>query len=191
MSTEARPVTRLLSAISSGDGGAAEELLPVVYEELRALAQAQMAAENPGLTLQPTALVHEAYLRLVGDEDVRWQNRAHFFGAAARAMRRILVERARRVRRERHGGGRRRVPLDAINAAAPDDPDVLVELDGALDALESLDPRLSEVVMLRHFAGLSVDETSSALGVSPRTVKRDWQIARAWLYKHISESADA
>ena len=182
-------VTRLLAAASGGDGRAAEELLPIVYEELRVLAHRRMARERPGQTLQPTALVHEAYLRLLGPEgdSVRWENRGHFFGAAAEAMRRILIERARRVARLRHGGGRDRLPLENVDGAVDAKSDDLIALDEALKKLEAHDPRMAEVVKLRYFAGLGVEETATAMNVSPRTVKREWAVARAWLYERMSE----
>src|SRR6476646_9042339 len=154
-------VTRLLDAAAAGDRNAAADLLPLVYDELRALAAARMAAEAPGHTLQPTALVHEAYLRLVGPADEhRWAGRGHFFAAAAEAMRRILVDAARRKRRDKHGGGRQRVDLDA-----------------ALTRLAAEDPQAARLVELRHFAGLSVGEAAQALGLAPRTADRVWAFA--------------
>jgi len=191
-------VTLLLSAIERGDEGATDELLPIVYGELRRLAAKKMAGETASHTLQATALVHEAYLRLVGDaEDVKWENRAHFFGAAAHAMRRILVERARRVGREKRGGGRARVLLDDVDPAAPGADGAaaagvdLVLLDEALLKLEAFDPRLARIVSLRFFAGLSVEETASATDLSPRTVKREWSVARAWLHRAMSDGGEA
>ena len=188
-----RRVTLLLSAIGRGDARATDELLPLVYEELRRLAERRMAGEPAGHTLQATALVHEAYLRLVGGgEDVAWQNRAHFFGSAARAMRRILVERARRAGSGKRGGGRERVDADAAELllAAPDDGALdLLSLDEALAKLEAFDADLARLVMLRYFAGLGVEETASALGVSPRTVKRDWSVAKAWLFRAMTGEA--
>jgi len=186
-------VTLLLSAMGRGDPSAPEELWPIVYEELRRLAARRMASEPSGHTLQPTALVHEAYFRLVGGGDPGFENRAHFFGSAARAMRRILVERARRDGAEKRGGGRERKRLEASDdlglAAAPDGAVDLLALDEALSKLEAFDADLARVVSLRYFAGLSVDETADALGVSPRTVKRDWSVARAWLFRAMTGEA--
>ncbi len=180
-------ITQLLNAASGGDRKASAELLPLVYEELRKLARARMAAEPAGHTLQPTALVHEAYVRLVGaDNTVRWDGRGHFFGAAARAMRRILVERARSRGRIKRGGDRGRVELtDEVMAIEPPATD-LVALDGALDRLEKHDKRKAEIVMLRYFAGLTIEETAAALSLSPATIKTEWAFARAWLHREIS-----
>jgi RNA polymerase sigma factor (TIGR02999 family) len=182
-------VTRMLDAIARGDAHAASDLLPIVYDQLRALAHAQMAHERSGMTLQPTALVHEAYLRLVGGADVKWNSRGHFFGAAAQAMRRILVEAARSRKQLKRGGGRSRVELE--DGMASFDPNNLdfEELDRALTKLEGKDARKAQVVMLRYFAGLGVDETAVALGVSPATVKNDWAYAKAWLFKELSSAA--
>ena len=182
-----RDVTGLLRQITSGDGAAAGELLPLVYTELRNLARRRMARESPGHTLQPTALVHEAYLRLVKDEHLQWENRRHFFAAAAEAMRRILIERARRVAADKHGGGARRVPLEDAGLRDEPKPDELLALDEALRRLESRDPTMSSVVKLRYFAGLTVPETANALGLSPRTVDRTWAEARAWLYREMDD----
>jgi RNA polymerase sigma factor (TIGR02999 family) len=183
-------VTVLIDRAAAGDRKAAAELLPLVYDELRALAAARMAAEAPGHTLNPTALVHEAYLRLVGPaDDVRWENRGHFFAAAAEAMRRILVEAARRKGRGKHGGGRTRVGLDEAQPAAPDDGDDLVALDAALSRLAAEDPQAARLVELRYFAGLSVPEAAEALGVSPRTADRLWAFARAWLHRDLTAGA--
>lgn len=179
-------VTQLLAAVEEGKGGASDELLVAVYDELRSLARARMRNEPAGLTLQPTALVHEAYLRLLGSgasEPQQWDHRGHFFAAAAIAMRRILVERARRYQMPKHGGGRERVELAdsaAESGAAAVD---LVALDQALTQLSERDPRMTEIVNLRYFAGLDVKETAAALDLSERTVKREWAVARAWLYK--------
>lgn len=179
-------VTILLSAITDGDSRAAKDLLPIVYDQLRNLARAQMAREKSGHTLQPTALVHEAYLRLVGGSNIQWNSRAHFFGAAALAMRRILVESARSRHQLKRGGNRERVELTDEAAVAPAEPDVdHIALDEALSKLEATDPRKGQVVMLRYFAGLSVEETAQAIGVSPATVKNDWAYAKAWLYKEM------
>lgn len=181
-------VTRMLDAIAQGDSHAAKDLLPIVYDQLRALAHAQMAHEKAGLTLQPTALVHEAYLRLVGGSNVKWNSRGHFFGAAAQAMRRILVEAARSRKQLKRGGNRSRVELEEGMAVFdPNDID-FEELDKVLTRLEAMDARKGQVVMLRYFAGLGVEETAEALGVSPATVKNDWAYARAWLFKELSRS---
>lgn len=183
-------ITQLLGRASDGDSAAARDLLPLVYEELRKLAQARMAAEPnaaAGFTLQPTALVHEAYMRLVGPSQPSWNSRAHFFGAAALAMRRILVERARSVRSTKRGGGAPKLSLEAdpMGTVLADDPR-LVDLDGALERLEKIDPRRHEVVMLRYFAGLSVEQTAESLAVSAPTIKRDWAFARAWLARELA-----
>jgi RNA polymerase sigma factor (TIGR02999 family) len=183
-------VTRILSDLAQGDAHAAGRLLPLVYDELRKLAAARMAEEAPGNTLDPTALVHEAYLRLVGPEDAaRWDNRGHFFAAAAEAMRRILVEAARRKGREKHGGGRKRLDLDAAPAAAPDPRHDLVALDAALTKLAAAEPQAAKLVELRHFTGLSVAEAAQALGISPRTADRVWAFARAWLHRELTDTA--
>lgn len=178
-------VTQLLDAASGGDPHAASRLLPLVYDELRKLAQNRMAKEPAGHTLQATALVHEAYLRLVGDQETGWENRGHFFGAAAEAMRRILIERARRYRRAKRGGGAKRLQLADIDVAmAPASIDLLA-LNEALTVLETQDPRMSDVVKLRFFAGLTIEDTAKVLGVTSRTVNRDWIGARAWLYQEM------
>ena len=183
------PVTQLLDAAAAGDPQAAAELLPLVYDELRRLAAQRLAAENPGHTLQATALVHEAYLRLVGPaDDRRWNDRGHFFATAAEAMRRILVDAARRKGRAKHGGGRVRLDLDAAPTAAADGaaPDELIALDAALDDLARFDPAKAEVVKLRYFTGLTIDETAACLDISPATAKRQWAVARAWLFHRLS-----
>ena len=175
-------VTRILAEVERGDPRAAEALLPLVYEELRALAAARMAAEKPGQTLQATALVHEAYVRLVGgDQDRPWNSRGHFFAAAAEAMRRILVEAARRRNRERHGGGRRPQSLADLDAVADSPDEDVVALSDALDRLTAANPRAAEVVKLRYFAGLTGREAAEVLGVSPRKADQLWAYARAWL----------
>jgi len=183
MTQPASDVTAILQAIGEPDAAGADQLLPLVYEELRKLAASRLAHEPPGLTLQATALVHEAYVRLVGDRDVPWDGRGHFFAAAAEAMRRILVEQARKRAQLKRGGGKQRVPLDVADPAAEEESTDLVALDEALRRMEQQDPRMHEVVMLRFFAGLSVEDTAAALDVSSRTVKRDWHCARAWLYE--------
>jgi RNA polymerase sigma factor (TIGR02999 family) len=185
-------VTQLLEGISRGEGQAAEALLPLVYDELRRLAKAQMGREQAGMTLQPTALVNEAYLRMVGEgsgRELKWDSRGHFFGAAARAMRHILVERARRRDRIRHGGGMAREPLEsALASMDPVDLD-MIGLDEALGLLESKSPRAYQVVMLRFFAGLGVEETALALGLGTTTVKAEWNYARAWLHRQMAGGA--
>jgi RNA polymerase sigma factor (TIGR02999 family) len=175
-------VTRILSDIERGAPQAAEQLLPLVYEELRKLAAQRLARERPGQTLQATALVHEAYLRLVGDQPDRpWDGRRHFFAAAAEAMRRILIDRARDRRRQRRGGGRRRVRID-LDALLIDSPcDDLLALDEALEALARVDPDGAELVRLRAFAGLTLSEAADAMGIGRRTSDRYWAYARAWL----------
>ncbi len=178
-------VTRLLHGIHGGDRLAAAELLPLVYGELRRLAGARMAHEGSGQTLQPTALVHEAYLRLVKDEDLGWENRGHFFAAAAEAMRRILIERARRYARHKHGAGQRRVALDQDLAITESDAAELLNIDRCLDRLEERDAMMARVVKLRFFAGLTVEETAAALAVSSRQVSRLWSSARAWLRREM------
>jgi RNA polymerase sigma factor (TIGR02999 family) len=177
-------VTRLLEEANRGDRQAAAELLPLVYDELRKLAAARMAQEKPGQTLDATALVHEAYLRLVGDQ--RFDHRGHFFAAAAEAMRRVLVENARRNGREKRGGGRARLDLDRIDLAAEGGHEDVLALDEALTRLAAEDPIVAAVVNLRYFAGLTIDETSASLGVSVRTANRHWAYARAWLYDRLS-----
>ena len=175
-------VTRILSAIEQGDPKASEELLPLVYGELRRLAKQRLAQEKPGQTLQATALVHEAYLRLVdGEEAQRWNSRGHFFAAAAEAMRRILVENARRKRAEKHGGRLERQDLDDVDIAAPAPSEDLLALDEALAKLEAEDPVKAQLVKLRYFAGLTEDEAASALGISRTTAQRHWRYAKVWL----------
>jgi RNA polymerase sigma factor (TIGR02999 family) len=174
-------ITRILDAIEQGEPGAADQLLPLVYDELRRLAASQLAREAPGQTLDATALVHEAYLRLVGGEaPLSFTGRGHFFAAASQAMRRILVDIARRKRRLRHGGGRQRVELDESIPAASADEDLLA-LDEALEKLAAQDPQAASVVQLRYFAGLSVEEAAEALGISRAGAYRHWTFARAWL----------
>jgi RNA polymerase sigma factor (TIGR02999 family) len=186
-------VTQILSAIEQGDPQAADQLLPLVYEELRRLAAAKMAQENPGQTLQATALVHEAYLRLVDAEKVRhWDSRRHFFAAAAEAMRRILIDRARDRRRLKRGGGCMRQELD-LGVILRDDAssDDLIDLDAALVRLAGVDAQAADLVRLRLFAGLTVEEAASALGVSHRTAERDWTFARTWLFGHLGPRDEA
>jgi RNA polymerase sigma factor (TIGR02999 family) len=181
-------VPRLLTALEHGDPHAAAELLPLIYGELRKLAAARLAREAPGNTLGPTALVHEAYLRLVGPEEARWDNRGHFFAAAATAMRRVLIERARRKRRLAHGGGRRRQGLGS-DLAAPEPDEELLALDEALARLAERDPLKARLVELRYFAGLTGEQAARALGISPSTADRHWAYARAWLRREVCGGA--
>jgi RNA polymerase sigma factor (TIGR02999 family) len=179
-------VTRLLKAWSDGDQHALDDLLPVVYAEVRRLARSYLRRERSDHTLQPTALVHEAYLRLVDQRDVRWQNRAHFFGIAAQIMRRILVDHARMRHAGKRGNGLAPVALDdAMQVAAPDADLDVVALDEALETLAELDPRQARIVELRYFGGLSIEETGEIVNLSPATVKREWAAARAWLRREL------
>jgi RNA polymerase sigma factor (TIGR02999 family) len=185
-------VIRILSAAEQGDPHAAEQLLPLVYDELRKLAAARLADEKPGQTLQPTALVHEAYLRLVGGQERQeWNGRGHFFAAAAEAMRRILIDAARRKRAGVHGGDRVRVDLDRAEVVADLPPDRLLALDEALDRLGRHDPVAGRLVRLRYFAGLSVEQAADALGLSRATAYRHWSFARAWLVCQLAEGGDS
>ena len=178
-------VTRILSGIEQGDPNAAEQLLPLVYDELRKLAADRLAQEVPGQTLQATALVHEAYLRLVDVEQAQqWNSRGHFFAAAAEAMRRILIDRARHKQRVKHGGGRKRIDLDDV-AGIEDPDDQLLALDEALTELARQEPLKADVVKLRYFAGLSLDDAADCLGISVASAKRHWAVARAWLHDAI------
>ena len=180
-------VTRLLEAVGTGDRTAFDRLYRAVYEELRRMAEANMRRERPGHTLQPTALVNEAYLRLAPDSS-NWEDRRHFFGAAAEAMRRILVDHARQRRADKRGGEYERVTLteSGLNVATTDDGLDVLQMDAALDELRAESTRLADLVTLRFFAGLSIEDTAQALAISPATAKRDWAFARAWLYKRMS-----
>jgi RNA polymerase sigma factor (TIGR02999 family) len=184
-------VTQILHAIADGDPSAADQLLPLVYDELRQLAAHRLAHQTPGHTLPPTALVHEAYLRLVGDVGERdWDNRGHFFAAAAEAMRRILVENARRKGRRKRGGGLTRRNFDvAEQVAVPEIREDLLALDEALTKLAATDPQAAQLVQLRYFAGLSIPEAAKTLGVAPRTADRLWAFARVWLLREVSGDA--
>ena len=183
--------TRILGEIEQGGSAAAEELLPLVYEELRKLAAMRMANESAGNTLQPTALVHEAWLRLAGnDAQARFANRAHFFAAAAEAMRRILIDRARRKSAAKRGHDRKRVDLDKVDVAIDTDDDTLLLVDEALEKLAAESPRAAEIAKLRFFGGLTLAEAGHVLGVTDRTAKRDWAYARAWLFDEIRQSLD-
>jgi RNA polymerase sigma factor (TIGR02999 family) len=183
-------VTRILSAIEQGDPHAAEQLLPLVYNELRKLAAAKLAQEKPGQTLSATALVHEAYLRLVdADKAPSWDSRRHFFAAAAEAMRRILVEKARRKRSVKHGGQRARIDLDQALVVGDAPREDLLELDDLLEQLAGVDPRAAELVKLRFFAGLTGEQTALVLGISPRAVDLLWAYARAWLFEKLQRES--
>ena len=178
-------VTQILEAITRGEPKAAEELLPLVYSELRRLAAHKMASEAPGQTLQPTALVHEAWLRLTNDDQRKWNDRTHFFAAAAEAMRLILVDNARRKHTQRHGGGQQRVEMPEIASAVMENDDKLLEVNEALGKFTALDPQKAELVKLRYFVGMTLEQAAEALGISERTAKRYWAFARAWLHEEI------
>ncbi|MBI3868643.1 MAG: sigma-70 family RNA polymerase sigma factor [Verrucomicrobia bacterium] len=184
-------VTRILTAIEQGNPQAADELLPLVYQELRRIAARKMAGERPGHTLQPTALVHEAWLKLVDSPAQSWQNRAHFFGAATEAMRRILIDRARRKGRQRRGSGAEHLDADEIEIASPAPNDELLALNDALDRFAAVEPRQAELVKLRYFAGLKIEEAAEVLGISEGTAKRWWSYARAWLLLEIRSESGA
>lgn len=189
-------VTGILSAIEQGDPHAAEQLLPLVYDELRKLASQKLAHEKPGQTLQATALVHEAYMRLVGSGGASgpvhgWDSRGHFFAAAAEAMRRLLIDRAREKHAEKRGGARKRIDIDAIDVATTAEPDQLLAIDEALAKLARTDPAAARLVELRYFAGMSVDEAGDALGVSTATAYRHWNYARVWLHAELASNAES
>ena len=186
LSAEMTEVTRILNAIEQGDTRAVDKLLPAVYDELRRLAAWKMSQELPGQTLQATALVHEAYLRLVGAQGQTWKSKTHFFSAAAEAMRRILVENARRKKRLKRGGDHQKVELDEADMAIEGPSEDIVALDEALSKLASTHRTKAELVKLRYFAGLTLDQAAGILGISPTTAKRHWTYARAWLYREIS-----
>jgi RNA polymerase sigma factor (TIGR02999 family) len=179
-------VTRMLAAIARNDPRAANQLLPLVYEELRMLAASKMARETPGQTLQPTALVHEAWLRLAGTENQTWDSRAHFFGAAAEAMRRILIENARRKKALRHGAGQAKLDVEEFDIAAPAPDEHLLAINEALDKFAALEKEKAELVKLRYFAGMTIEEAANVLGISEATAKRWWIYARAWLYAEVA-----
>jgi RNA polymerase sigma factor (TIGR02999 family) len=189
----ASEVTQLLDAIEEGDPHAAEELLPLVYEELRRLASVRMAAEKPGQTIQATALVHEAWLKIARDGSRHFNNRRHFFAVAAEAMRRILIDRARRRLRLRHGGGQQQLDLDENEIALPDDgnDDRRLQVHEALDALAAIDPLKAEVVKLRFFVGLTAPEAAEVLGLNERTVDRHWAYSKTWLFQRLKEQRNA
>jgi RNA polymerase sigma factor (TIGR02999 family) len=185
--SDAAKITQVLQAIGRSEEGSAEKLLPLVYAELRRLAASRMAHELAGQTLQPTALVHEAWLRLVKDGDRTWQNRAHFFGAAAEAMRRILIERARHKSRLKHGGGQVRLNIEDLELAQATPDDKVLLVDEALARLKEEDPELERIVVLKFSGGLSNAEIAESLGLANRTLDRQWSYARAWLFRYISE----
>ncbi len=190
MEKPAEDVTQMIAALGAGEAQAAEKLLPLVYDELRRLAAARMAREPPGHTLQATALVHEAWLRLVGPNPVQWNGRGHFFGAAAEAMRRILLERARKKARLRHGGHLQRADLDQVTLATRDSDDVILAVNEALEKLAAESPQKAEIVKLRYFGGLEHAEIAEALGVSEPTVRRHWTYARSWLYAELKSQLE-
>jgi RNA polymerase sigma-70 factor (ECF subfamily) len=181
-------VTSILKDLQNGDRRAASRLLPLVYRELRRLAAHYMRAEKPGQTIQPTELVHEAFLRLVGQEHIQWQGKTHFFALAATSMRRILVERARKKMAHKHGGGVVRMQLDEGAVFAAEKAEEIVALDEALLRLEKMSPRQSRIVEMRFFGGLGIEEIAEIEGVSPRTVKSDWRVARAWLHGEVERT---
>ncbi len=180
-------VTRLLGQLRAGNQDVAGELVPLIYDELRRIAGAQMRRERPGHTLQATAVVHEAYMRLVGDQEIQWQNRAHFFAIAAKTMRRVLLDYARQRHAGRRGGeGARKVDLDAELLIGNDRLEDVVAMDEVLGRLSEMDPEQGRIVELRFFAGLNVEETAEVMGISPRTVKREWRLAKAWLDRELA-----
>jgi len=185
--TDHQDVTLALSELAGGDPDALDRLLPVVYDHLRGIAQRELRRERPDHTLNATALVHEAYLRLVQLDRINWDGRAHFFGAASKAMRRILISYARMKKADKRGSGAEHASLDDVVVAARERPDHLLALDEALERLAQVDARQAQIVECRYFAGMSVEETGVALGISPATVKRDWTLARAWLNRELGQ----
>ena len=183
-------VTQILSALRGGDRRAFDELLPVVYSELRRLAAQKLRRESPGQTIQATALVHEAYLRLVGPQDQSWENRGHFFAAAAEAMRRILIDRARKKKRIKRGAGAQRLDLATLDLTCPVPSDELLALDEALARLQQQDPQKAELVKLRFFAGMTTEQAAELLNISRATAERHWSFARAWLYREITGGSE-
>jgi RNA polymerase sigma factor (TIGR02999 family) len=180
-------VTRLLGRLRSGDAGASDQLMPLIYDELRRIAGVQMRRERPGHTLQSTAVVHEAYLRLMGEQDLDWQNRAHFFAIAAKTMRRVLLDYARQRRAGKRGGERaQKVDLEAALLIADDKLDDVVAMDELLGRLQEMDPQQARIVELRFFAGLNVEETAEVMGISETTVKREWRSAKAWIHGNVA-----
>ena len=178
-------LTRILQEVGAGRAHASDELLPLVYEELLLIARQRLRDERANHTLNATALVHEAYLRLAGDDSACWESRAHFFGAAARAMRQVLIDYARRRGREKRIGGRRQLPLNVVDLAVEAPLEDVLAVDRAVEKLGKQDPHLADIVQLRFYAGLSIEETASALGISERTVRREWSLARAWMLREL------
>jgi len=187
MASDTDKVTRLLSEWSGGNREALEQLLPMIYDELRRLAHSFLNRERPGHTLQTTALVHEAYLKLIDQRDARWQNRAHFFAIASQAMRRILTDSARKHLAAKRGGNGEKVSLADVDAVTPERDRALLALDEALDKLAEIDPDQSRIVELRYFGGLTIEETAEVMKLSPATIKRDWAMARAWLHQALTD----
>ena len=187
MASSSAEITVLLKKVAEGDRDAAGQLVPLVYDELRRLAARCLRRERPDHTLQATALVHEAYVKLMGQRDVRWQNRAQFFALASQLMRRILVDYARARRRAKRGGGQEKVSLDEVLLVSPDRTDELLAVNESLSRLEKFDPRQARIVELRYFSGLTAEEAGEVLGVSAKTVKREWNMAKAWLYGDLKE----
>jgi RNA polymerase sigma factor (TIGR02999 family) len=183
------PISLLLAGMQKGDPEATRKIVPMVYDELRRLAARYMQLEIPGQTLQPTALVHEAFLKMIEGQSIAWESRAHFFGVASRLMREILIDRARKHNAVKHGGGKRPLQLDEALVYADERADQIVALDEALKRLEQLDPRQSRIIELRFFGGLSVEESAEVMGISPRTVKREWSVARLWLHRELSKES--
>ncbi len=190
MSSSPSTVSRLIASVRNGDAGAAATLMPLLYGELHRLALYYMRNERPGHTLQATALVNEAYLKLVDQSEANWENRAQFIGVAAQVMRRVLIDHARAHKAAKRGGLQQKVPLEDVVLAAEGQPDDLIALDEALDRLAKVDERQSRIVELRYFAGLTVEQTADVLGISPKTVKRDWAVARAWLHRELHNPDD-
>lgn len=180
-------ITQLLADWGRGDRAALEKLFPIVHTELRRIARRQMSQERPGHTLQATALVNEAYLKLAGQQEFEWHNRSHFFAVCAQVMRHILIDHARAHARDKRGGGAVQVSLNEVAVTAEEQPDHLIALDNALRFLERVDPQKGRIVEMRYFAGMSIEETAEVLDISPRTVRREWQRSKAWLYRMISE----
>jgi RNA polymerase sigma factor (TIGR02999 family) len=189
--SEVTQLTGLLQRLTAGDAGAAAQVVPLIYQELRQLAAHYMAQERSSHMLRPTALVHEAYLRLVDQRQTNWRNRSHFYGAAAQVMRRILVDHARARQAEKRGGDATPLCLDEAVAFSDGQPQELIQLDEALGRLAHMNSRHSRIIELRFFAGLTVEETAEVMGISPKTVKRDWSVARAWLHREIRSRSDA